>query len=56
LTKKMQAKIPHFGAGFLLLKTENGESSEQYDVIYKIRKRKIKITSRRCKSAGFGSF
>ena len=46
LTKKMQAKIPHFGAGFLLLKTENGESSEQYDVIYKIRKRKIKITSR----------
>jgi hypothetical protein len=52
----MQAKIPHFGAGFLRLKAENSESSEQYEVIYKIRMRKIKITRRRCKSAGFGRF
>jgi len=29
LTKKMQAKIPHFGAGFLRLKQKNQANAQQ---------------------------
>jgi len=47
LAKKMQAKIPHFGAGFLRLKQENQLSLQQLASICKIRRRKIKITLRR---------
>ena len=52
----MQAKIPHFGAGFLRLKQEKRSNPQQLASIYKIRKRKIKITRRRCKSTEFGNF
>jgi len=52
----MQAKTPHFGAGFLHSKQEKGINLQQLASVYKIRKRKIKMTHRRCKSAEFGSF
>ena len=55
LTKKMQAKIPHFGAGFLRLKRKTEGNTEQYKDVPKIRERKIKITCRRCKFTNFGS-
>jgi len=44
LTKKMQVKIPHFGAGFLRLKKKKRLNLQLFTSIYKIRERKIKVS------------